>query len=70
MNKQEVFAAVLSKYKDEEFSHLENMSITELCEYRQTISNQIKSLEDERKTIDTEIIDYLSEADSPWRDHH
>lgn len=42
---------------------MDEMSIEELCEYRQAVSRQLKSLEEERKSIDDEIMDYLSEAE-------
>ena len=63
MNKQDVFTAVIEKYKDVEESHLDNMSVTELCEHRQFVSNQLKKLEVERKLVDESIMDYLSEAE-------
>lgn len=63
MNKHEVFASVIEKYKDIQDSHLDNMSIDELCEYRQTISKQLKSLEEERKLIDETIMESFSDAE-------
>ena len=63
MNKQEVFASVLEKYKDVEESPLDGMSINELCEYRQTVSRQLKSLEEERKLIDETIMESFSDAE-------
>ena len=63
MNKQEVFANVLSKYKDEVDYHLDAMSVDELCEHRQSISKQLRSLEEERRAIDDELMEYLSEEE-------
>ena len=63
MNKQEVFAAVIEKYRDTTDSHLDNMSIDELCEHRQKVSRQLKSLEDERKLIDESLMESLSEVE-------
>lgn len=63
MNKYEVFANVLDKYKDEVESHLDNMSIEELCNYRGMISKKLKKLEEERRIIDEDILNYLSEAE-------
>lgn len=63
MNKQEVFESVIEKYKDCNDSHLDDMSIDELCEHRQSVSNQLKTLEEERKLVDESIMDYLSEAE-------
>ena len=63
MNKQEVFAQVLEKYKEEEVCYLDNMSIDELCNLRATISKQLKKLESERQAIDEDIMNYLSDAE-------
>lgn len=63
MNKQDVFSAVLEKYPETAESHLDNMSIDELAEYRQTVSRKLKKLEDERKLIDETIMESLSEVE-------
>lgn len=63
MNKQDVFAAVIEKYKDTTESHLDEMSIDELCEYRQTVSRQLKSLEEERRLIDESIMESISDVE-------
>ena len=63
MNKKEVYAAVLEKYKDITDSHLDEMSIDELCEYRQTVSRQLKSLEEERRLIDENILESISDIE-------
>lgn len=63
MNKQEVFAAVIEKYKDVKESRIDDMSIDELCEQRQKVSRQLKSLEDERKLIDESLMECLSDAE-------
>lgn len=63
MNKQEIFSAVLEKYKDAPESQYEDMSINELCEHRQSVSRQLKKLEEERKSIDETIMDSLSEVE-------
>ena len=63
MNKQEVFNAVIERYPETPESHLDAMSIDELCEQREKVSRQIRSLEEERKVIDESLIEYLSEAE-------
>ncbi len=63
MNKQDIFSAVLERYPEKPESHLDDMSIDELCEQRQKVSRQIKSLEEERKVIDESLIESLSEVE-------
>ena len=63
MDRRTVYANVLAKYKDKENSHLDDLSITELCEYRHTVSRQLKSLEEERREIDEQIMESISEVE-------
>lgn len=63
MNKEDVFSAVMERYPETQESHLDEMSIDELCEQRQRVSRKIKELEAERKVIDESLMDYLSEAE-------
>ena len=62
MNKQEVFAQVIEKYKDT-CSAFDDMSIDEVCARRYAISKELKLLEAERKEADELIMDYLSEPE-------
>lgn len=63
MNKYEVFANVLSKYQDDTLSHLDEMSIDELCNHRASITKKLKQLDEERRQVDDNIMNYLSEAE-------
>ncbi len=63
MNKEDVFSAVMERYPETQESHLDEMSIDELCEQRQKVSRKLKELEAERKVIDESLMDYLSEAE-------
>ena len=63
MNKEDVFSAVMERYPETQESHLDEMNIDELCEQRQKVSRKLKELEAERKVIDENLMDCLSEAE-------
>lgn len=60
MDKQAVFANVLSRHQDEPYSHLEDMSVDELCNRRLEIANLIKELDNEKQAIDVHLKFHLS----------
>lgn len=62
MNKQEVYAEVLSRYQDED-SIFDSMTFDDLLAYRFSVSKELKRLDSERREADERILDYLSEAE-------
>ena len=60
MNKLDVFNNVLERHKDSETPHLDDMSISDLCNYRLDVSQQIKQLENEKKSIDEHLLFHLT----------
>ena len=63
MNKAKVYAQVAARYTEDLYPHLDEMNITELCNRRLELYRKLKSMEEEKKAIDEQLLNYLSEAE-------
>lgn len=63
MNKLQVYADVARKYGEDQFPHLYEMDVSDLCERRLQLLRTIKASEEEKKEIDEQLMSYLSEAE-------